>query len=226
MSSTARDAKPSRLAASTAHRYFRAIEECFLEWRGSPLTLGAADWQLARSWFEQGLPISLVTETLEEIFERRDDEGKDKVSSLRYFRPVIENAWQSRQELQAPARQVETPDIDVQARLEALARALPQELLERGQWQQRLQNLTGPPQEVEQELARLDERLRHDIRQSLPETVRQGLEEKLQRSLDKLAGRLPAAELERASQRLADQLLRQVASLPVLSLFSSEALAE
>lgn len=226
MSSTARDAESNRLRVSTAHRYFRAIEECFLEWRGSPLTLGSGDWQLAKTWFEQGIPISLVTETLEDIFQRRDDEGKDKVSSLRYFRSALEAAWESRQELLAPAAEVDTPDIDVGSRLAALGRSLPHELPGRSQWQQRLEGLSGDPRQVEAELAQLDEILRREVRESLDASALRQMDEKLQRSLERLRGRLPEDELKRSEQRLADQLLRQYARLPVLSLFSSEALAE
>ncbi len=214
------------LPVSPAHRYFRAIEECFLEWRGSPLTLGSGDWQLARAWFEQGVPIQLVVETLETLFERRDEEGKEKIASLRYFQSAIERAWNTRREMLAPAAELETPDIDVQARLAALARALPVDLPRRQSWEQRLLDLTGAPEAVEATLKGYDEELRQALHGALPEAQRLALEATVKASCDKLAGRLPKEELERAAQRLTEQHLRRQWRLPMLSLFSPEALSE
>ena len=216
----------SPFAVSPAHRYFRTLEECFLDWRGSPLTLGEGDWQLAREWFEQGVPIALVVETLEEIFERRDAEGKKKVVSLQYFRPAIESVWHQRQELVAPASPLETPDIDVTARLRALSRSLPPGLPQRASWEERLLGLAGSPEEVEQSLASLDSELRHSLQLAMPEAERAALETTVRASCDKLAGRLPKEELERAAQRLREQHLRRHWGLPVMSLFSPEALSE
>lgn len=227
MSSTANDAKsPGALPASNAHRYFRAIEDCFLAWRGSPLTLGSNDWQLARRWFDAEVPLTLVTETLESLFERRDQEGKDKVASLRYFRAAVEKAWDERQEFLAPAKDVEGPEIDVGARLAALGRALPGDLPARQSWLERLESLQGSPQTVETALQALDAELQETLREALPEALREQLQNKLETSLARLAGRLPEDELERAGGRLREQLLRQQARLPVLSLFSPEALAD
>lgn len=214
------------LPVSPAHRYFRTIEECFLVWRGSPLTLGSGDWQLARAWFEQGVPIQMVVDTLEDLFERRDEEGKEKVASLRYFRSAIERAWSERQEMLAPAEELETPDIDVGARLAALARALPADLPQRRSWEERLLSLAGAPEVVEAALLSLDQELRLALQQALPERQRLALETTVQASCDKLAGRLPKEELERAAQRLTEQHLRRHWRLPMLSLFSPEALSE
>ena len=59
--------------------YFRAIEEAFIRLRGAPLLLSPADWQTAKSWHEERIPLELVGRVMEEVFERlreRDPERK------------------------------------------------------------------------------------------------------------------------------------------------------
>lgn len=212
--------------ASTAHQYFRAIEDCFLDWRGAPLTLNPKDWQLARLWFEQGVPLRLVIETLESLFERRDQEGQDKIASLRYFRSVVEAAWGRRQEFLAPASEVESSDVDIPMRLAALGRALPGGLPGRDAWGRRLEALSGTAEEVEAQLVDLDAELRQEVHRRLPKEAQQALRDQLETALKRLAGRLPEEELQRSAERLEVQLLRRRTDLPTLSLFSPEALSE
>lgn len=212
--------------ASSAHQYFRAIEDCFLDWRGAPLTLNPKDWQLARLWFEQGVPLRLVIENLESLFERRDQEGQDKISSLRYFRSAIEAAWRRRQEFLAPASEVDTPDVDVPMRLAALGRALPSGLPDRNAWCRRLEALSGTPEGVEAQLSDLDVELRRHVVSRLPTVEQEALQSRLETALKRLAGRLPDDELQRSAERLEVQFLRRHAGLPALSLFSPEALSE
>src|SRR6185295_3536233 len=113
-------------AADSDHAYFQAIEESFVELRGAPLLLSPADWQVARRWHEEGVPLDLVRRTLAEVFARRKErDAKGKISSLRYCAPAVDAAWEEVRELTAPGRRVEAPAFEVPPRLAALAAAWP-----------------------------------------------------------------------------------------------------
>src|SRR5436305_902597 len=90
------------------HAYFQAIEEIFVALRGAPLLLSPADWQVARRWHGEGVPLDVVRSTLEEVFAKRKERGaKGRLSSLRYCAPAVEAAWADLRELSAPARRAE-----------------------------------------------------------------------------------------------------------------------
>lgn len=107
------------------HAYFQAVEEIFVRLRGAPLLLSPADWQVARRWHRQGIPLDLVRRALEEVFARRRERGlQGRISSLRYCAHAIEAAWSSWSEMMAPGLRGEAPALDVAGRLAALAAAL------------------------------------------------------------------------------------------------------
>jgi hypothetical protein len=211
-------------AGDPDHSYFRAIEEIFVELRGAPLLLSPADWQVARRWHQEGVPLDLVRSTLGEVFARRKERGaKGKISSLRYCAPAVEAAWADLRELTAPAHRVEAPAFEVVPRLTALAAALPAGLSGREALAARLGALAGEPQEVEEQLSALDREMLDRAWDGLDGEMRSEIGAAVEKTLASLGGRLPAAELESSRERLARQVLRRRLGLPVLSLFSPEA---
>ena len=207
---------------SETAEYFTAIEAIFLEVRGAPLTLNAKDYQLSRRWFE-GVPLDLIRATVQEVVERRKREGKDTVMSLTYVKRAVERAWKRRQELLAPGAPAPVePAFDVPALLATLAASLPQTLPDRGAWAARITGLGEDPEVAEEALARIDGELLQTVLDRLDGAQRGALEERLATAREKLARRLPAAEVERAGERLREQLLREQLELPVLSLFAVE----
>src|SRR5436309_13032449 len=85
------------------HAYFQAIEEVFVALRGAPLLLSPTDWQIARRWHREGIPLGLIRQALEAVFAKRQERGaKGRISSLRYCAPAVEAAWAERRELAAP----------------------------------------------------------------------------------------------------------------------------
>ncbi len=207
-------------AEDSDHAYFQAIEEIFVELRGAPLLLSPADWQVARRWHREGVPLDLVRSTLEEVFARRKERGaKGKISSLRYCAPAVEAAWADLRELTAPARRAEAPAFEVAPRLQALAASLPG----REELAARVTGLSGDPQEVEERLAALDRQMLDQAWDGLDGETRSEVEAAVEKTLAALAGRLPAAELASSRERLVRQTLRRKLGLPVLSLFSPEA---
>lgn len=209
--------------AEGAHRYFQAIEEVFVRLRGAPLLLSPADWQVARRWHGEGIPLEVVVKALEEVFaRRRERQAKGKIQSLRYCAPAVEQAWAEIRELTAAGHAAAAPPLDTAGRLAALAAALPAELPGRGDLARRIQALTGSTEAVEEALAALDTEILEGLEAGL-EDRRRELEAATEAALRPVAGRLPAAELEAARGRLRRQLLRRQVGLPVLSLFSPEA---
>lgn len=218
------------------HAYFQAVEEIFIRLRGAPLLLSPADYRVASRWHQQGIPLDLVREVLEELFEGRRRRGvKDSVSSLRYCAKAVERAWEAARELAASGHRLAAPELEVTPRLEALAATLERATTEAeteaapgladelGSLAARLRSLTGDPEAVEAALARLDDELIEHAETALGLEARAALDEQLAGALAGLAARLPAVELERARRRLHRQLLRTRLELPVLSLFAPEA---
>ncbi|HYU32120.1 MAG TPA: hypothetical protein VEW48_08145 [Thermoanaerobaculia bacterium] len=206
------------------HEYFRAIEEIFLELRGSPLTLPPADWHVARRWHRAGIPVDVVRRALAEVFAKRKERGaKGKISRLSYCAPAVEAAWEELRELTAPGERLPAPAFDPFLRLQALAAALPPDLAGRDGLSVRILSLAGDPQEIEAGLAVLDREMLAAAAGSLEGSLRGEVEAAVEKTVSGLRGRLPADELERSRERLTWQVLRQRLALPVLSLFSPEA---
>ena len=222
------------------HEYFQRIEEVFIGLRGAPLLLSPKDWQAAREWHRQGIPLDLVTRTLEEIFERRRERGEeDPISSLRYCNRAVQAAWKEQRELVAvaggPSGEDAPPDAEVfdpTARLAALAGALPQDLPDRATLAGRLDALgaaaaeggkAADPRRIEQALAALDREVIDGLIEGLAPARRRELESGAEESVRALADRVPRDQIERARRRVLEQKVRRLHALPTLSLFAPEA---
>lgn len=209
------------------HAYFRAVEEIFISLRGAPLLLSPADWQVARRWHRQGVPLGLVESALEGLFARRRERGtRGRVQSLRYCAPAVERAWEELVELQAPGERETAGALELAPRLTALASALPPTLPGRAAAAARIRALSGEAAAVEEALAELDRELLAAAGEALPAAERAALAAEAASSLAPLAGRLPPEQAAAARQRLERRLLRRRIGLPLLSLFSPEAEAD
>jgi hypothetical protein len=209
--------------SAQAFEYFHRIETDFILHRGAPLLLSAADYQLARSWYEQGVPLWLVLRAIEEVFARREHKPRKAMLSLRYCRRAVEAAWTALRELQAPGERTAARPLDLAARLSALAAALPAEVPDRDGWSARIAALGGEAEGVEAALADLDQAILDAAAERLSDEDRESLADRAEAALGELAERLPAAEAEASRRRLERRLLRRELGLPVLSLFSPEA---
>lgn len=215
---------PDEPDQDTDHAYFQAVEEIFVSLRGSPLLLSPADWQVARHWHREGVPLDLVRRALEEVFAKRKERGaKGKISSLRYCAPAVEAAWDELKDLAAPGHRAAAPAFEVAPRLAALAAALPRTLPGRDRLAGRIGALDGDPQSVEERLASLDREMLDAATAALDGESSAEIATAVEKTLASLGGRLPAEELERSRERLVRQALRRRLGLPVLSLFSPEA---
>jgi hypothetical protein len=210
--------------SSEVHSYFQRIEEVFVQLRGAPLLLSPADWQVARKWYQEGIPLEVVRRSLEQVFERRRErKTRGRIQSLRYCAPAVEAAWGEIRELTAAGRRPVAAPIDLTARLQALAAALPPHVLGYQSLVQSILGLSGDTEEVEAELDRLDAKMLEAAEEGLGENARQEIEQAVARTLADLSERLPEAEIEASRVQLWRQALRRRLDLPILSLFSPAA---
>jgi len=109
------------MADAPPETYFQEIEAHFALRRGTPFILNAKDWALMKKWYEDGLPLPVVIEAIDAVFEKNETSGRKKViSSLSYCRHSIKELWSDRQNLYVGAGEV-TPESAPEALLEALA---------------------------------------------------------------------------------------------------------
>ncbi len=102
--------------------YFQEIEFHFASRRGTPFVVSPKDWQVMKTWAEAGVPLPVVIEALDSVFEKREAKGKS-VSSLYYCRHAIKELWDERRELQIGSETI-APEEAPGPRLDALALAL------------------------------------------------------------------------------------------------------
>lgn len=204
--------------------YFQAVEAIFNALRGTPLLLTPADFAIIEGWRRDGVPLDFVRAALELAFARRRERGaKGRVNSLRRVSPAVDQAWAEGREMAAPGEAGDAAPIDVPARLAALAAALPEGLAGRAELAARLIALAGNSAVVEQALASLDAELLAGAEEGLAAGVAAEIDAAVERTAAALATRLPPGEIERASARLRQQVLRKRLGLPILSLFSPDA---
>lgn len=87
---------------AVADDYFLEIESHFAMRRGTPFILSAKDWALMKKWADDGIPLPVVIEAIDSVFEKTA-ERKKVVNSLSYCRHAVKELWEERKELQIGA---------------------------------------------------------------------------------------------------------------------------
>ena len=104
--------------------YFQEIEAQFALRRGTPFILSAKDWALMKSWHDEGVPLPVVIEALDSVFEKNETSGRRKaISSLSYCRHAVKELWAERKTLYVGGTEA-VPEILPGLLLDALAREL------------------------------------------------------------------------------------------------------
>jgi hypothetical protein len=105
----------------TAQPYFEDIEAHFAARRGTPFILSAKDWALMKSWHDEGVPLPVVIEAIDSVFEKNETSGRQKkINSLSYCRHAVKELWKERKEMLVGAAG-ETPEAAPGPLLDALA---------------------------------------------------------------------------------------------------------
>ena len=68
--------------------YYGLVEDYFVARRGSPLFITPAEWFLIFRWEEQGIPLLVVKEGIDRVFERPKTRTKQR--KLGYCRQTVE----------------------------------------------------------------------------------------------------------------------------------------
>ena len=80
--------------------YFLEIESHFAEQRGTPFVFSSRDWALMKAWKDEGIPLSIVIEAMDDCFEKRSKAPRKRViSSLSYCRHAVAEMWDERKNL-------------------------------------------------------------------------------------------------------------------------------
>jgi len=104
--------------------YFTEIEHHFASRRGTPFVLSAKDWHLMKRWHEDGIPLPVVIEAIDAVFEKNETSGRKKViNGLSYCKHAVKELWDERKELSV-GEDATTPEEAPDAALEVLASEL------------------------------------------------------------------------------------------------------
>ena len=106
-----------------AEDYFTEIESHFALRRGTPFVVNPKDWALMQEWQAAGIPLSVVIEAIDAVFDRFDATER-KVNGLSFVKYAVKELWKERKELQVGAENA-SPEENVEPLLEALAARLP-----------------------------------------------------------------------------------------------------
>jgi hypothetical protein len=80
--------------------YFIEIEGHFALRRGTPFVVSAKDWALMKKWRDDAIPLPVIIEAIDTVFEKNETSGRKKViSSLSYCRHAVKELWDERQNL-------------------------------------------------------------------------------------------------------------------------------
>lgn len=187
--------------------YFLEIEAHFAQRRGTPFVLNAKDWILMKSWSEAGIPLPVVIEAIDSVFDKQEAKQR-KVNGLAYCKHAVKELWDERRELLIGGQE-SSPEEEVVPRLAALAEALQPVAPE---FASRIQELVS-----EKSVPRIEERLM-ELEQELIESLLPRAEELRAeaRALTSGADEKTRVRTEEAHLR---RLVRERFALPRLSLF-------
>lgn len=205
--------------------YFAAVEAHFIERRGSPLFITPAEWFLVSKWEEQGIPLDVVQEGIDRVFERPQAAAKPR--KLGYCRQTVEAAFRRFREVTLGGGENRGPvedRFDAAAHLSRLA--------------SKLSGLSTPPvasdlaarvealgdsgetlQRIEEALTAIDDELVENAEDALDENVRAALLSDAGASLASYRDRMPDKVYQSALRSAYRRRLRDKAKLPRLSLY-------
>ena len=188
--------------------YFLEIESHFAMRRGTPFILSAKDWVLMKKWADDGIPLPVVIEAIDTVFEKAL-ERKKVVNSLSYCRHAVKEMWEDRKELQIGASTTvpEEGSADTLARLAAAVAPLSEPIADEIRGLEKEQSARA----IEDRLIEIERRLVAQI---------PGLDAMRAEVAEALAGtKLDDKTRARTEEAMLLRLVREKFALPRLSLF-------
>lgn len=241
-------ATPSPALAENYFRYFTEVEECFRRCRGTPTLLSTLDWALVESWMEAGIPLAAVITGIERTFEKYDRRPRPfrRVNGLGYCtQMVLEAAEQMKASQvedgrrpspgQAPAPfTAEQLQTYFRRNAQALRAArkhcqtrseqvLAEDFEESAATLDRLaagiNEAPGNLQDLELELATLEEKLEASLRRGCPTERLVELRRQVERGVARFRGQMTADQLQSLDRQFLKKSLFERYEIPRLSLF-------
>ena len=202
--------------------YFGDVEAYFIERRGSPLFITPAEWFLVSKWEEQGIPLHVIHDGIDRVFERPQAAAKSR--KLGYCRQTVEAAFRRFREVTLGGGQDRGPvedRFDAAAHLSRLASKLSRlavapELAARVE---ALGDVGENLQRIEDALTAIDDELVEFAEDALDENDRDALLSEAGASLASYRDRMPDKVYQSALKSAYRRRLRDKAKLPRLSLY-------
>lgn len=194
--------------------YYLEIESRFAERRGTPFVLSAKDWALMKRWRDDGVPIAVVLEAIDSVFEKNESSGRRKViNGLSYCRHAVKELWEDRKTLYVGETET-TPESS----LESLAATLSATPLG-APFADRVRALAqlGSIPKIEEHLLDLERELIDAAIAAAPSEV-ESIRAEIQSALGDTS-RIDAKTLERTVEANLRRLVRERFGLPRLTLF-------
>ena len=226
--------------------YFTEIEEHFQRRRGALLLLSTLDWALIESWREAGIPLEVVLRGIDEAFDKyeaRQRKGRQrKINGLAWCSQAVMEAAEQQKEAAmgtAPSLGAESGfeaqriAVHLESAAQALdAAAIAHESLQE-HWATSLaalalrlralaEDLPQPPanlEELERELAMLEEKLFATLTTHVPEDLLLRIKTEAAQELAAYRSRMGAVQLRQIEQQFVHKRLLEHYQLPRLSLF-------
>ncbi|HEY2324059.1 MAG TPA: hypothetical protein VGJ82_14475 [Thermoanaerobaculia bacterium] len=146
--------------------YFAEIESHFASKRGTPFVVNPKDWALMKEWQAAGIPLPVIIEAIDSVFEKAADRKKI-VNSIHYCKHAVKELWDERRELTV-GEGSSTPEAGSSEALEALALQLPDPFADR------VRSLAAEKSvpRIEEKLIELEREMIDLLLASLPEAER------------------------------------------------------
>jgi hypothetical protein len=230
--------------AGAEDEYCRAIEEAFVRRRGAAMLLSPRDWSLMLEWKEAGIPLRLVLQAIDNIFdsfERRAPAGR-RINSLSYCRQEVlalndlyrmlhaSEAGRPRSEddpgaaagrhLGRLGRRVRMAMATAsEAGRDRLVACLARIGAELKRLRREIKEGVADPQRLEERLREFDEDLLAVACETLPAAELSALRSAADLALREAGDRMSPAARERTRRTALAALVRQATGLPRLTLF-------
>jgi hypothetical protein len=208
--------------------YYRDVEDRFASLRGAPHVLSPRDFQLLRSWWRDGVPLSAVISGLTEVFARnRERDDADVISSLSYCRHAVRKHAKRFAEMHAGGHDAASTDATEAPRIDGVVDALDRaarvssrrgvaEILERVREQIERAARELPAAALDEHLFAIESTMLAECWQALSNRERQTIERRVERAA--AASTTDDAARRRTVRALRDRETRLLLSLPRLEL--------
>jgi len=215
--------KSEPVSPSSEESYYGAVESHFVLRRGSPLFITPSEWALVSRWEEQGIPLHVVMDGIDRVFERPRTSARTR--KLSYCRQTVEAAFRRFREGMLggdkAAREEEPFDLAAYlGKIAASVRKLPSGLAPAiADEVEALSLKESGFEDVERHLSEMDRRMLDIFEGELGEAERTELERGAAASLASYRDRMPDKVYHAAVKSAYRRRLRARWHLPRLTLF-------